>query len=72
VADKILLILYKKYPNYVLTGDLKNWIKTKSTSHITTVLRKLDTNAKIYRKGKENTITKKGIDYVEKNLSVDV
>lgn len=72
VADKILLILYKKYPNYVLTGDLKNWIKTKSTSHITTILHQLDTNAKIYRKGKENTITKKGIDYVEKNLLVDV
>ncbi|MBC7129301.1 MAG: hypothetical protein H5T45_06195 [Thermoplasmatales archaeon] len=69
VSDKILLILYKRHPNYVLTSDLKKWIKTKSPAHITTVLRWLDNEAKIYRKGKENIITRKGIDYVEKKLS---
>lgn len=72
VADKILLILYKKYPNYISTSDLKTWIKTKSPSHITTVLRKLDDDAKIYRRGKENIITRKGIEYVEKNLKKEI
>jgi hypothetical protein len=70
VADKILLILYKKYPNYVSTSDLKIWIKTKSPSHITTVLRRLDDDAMVHRKGKENIITRKGIEYVEKKLPV--
>jgi len=69
VADKILLIFYKKHPNYVLTSDLKNWITTKSPTFITNVLRGLDGDARIHRKGKENIITRKGIEYVEKNLS---
>jgi len=68
VADKILVILYEKHPNYVSTSDLKKWIKTKSPSHITTVLRQLDNDAKVHRKGKENIITLKGIEYVERNL----
>jgi len=72
VADKILLILYKKYPNYVSTNDLKKWIKTKSSSHVPTVLKKLDDDAKIHRKGKENIITKRGIKYVERKLSDEV
>ena len=53
VADKILLTLYKKYPEYVSTSDLKEWIKTKSPTHITTVLRQLDHEAKIHRKNKK-------------------
>lgn len=72
VADKILLILYKKYPEYVSTSDLKKWIKTKSSTHITTVLRQLDNDAKIHRRGKENIITKRGIAYVEKELSTEI
>lgn len=72
VADKILFILYKKHPNYVSTSDFKKWIKTKSPSHITTILRKLDDDAKIHRKGKESIITRKGIEYVEKKLSTEI
>ena len=68
VADKILLILYQKCPDYVATGDLKKWIKTKSSSHISTVLRQLEDDAKIYRRDKENKITRKGILYIEKKL----
>jgi hypothetical protein len=68
VTNKILLILYKKHPNYVSITDLKNWIKTKSPSHITTVLRRLDDDTNVYRRGKENIITRKGIEYVERNL----
>lgn len=72
IADKILLVLYKKYPEYVSTSDLKKWIKTKSPTHITTVLRQLDNDAKIYHRGKENIITKRGISYVEKELSTEI
>lgn len=72
VADKILVILYKKYPSFVPTNDLKNWIKTKSPSHIATVLGHLDEDAKIHRKGKDNIITKKGIEYVEKNIPKEI
>ncbi len=72
VADKILLILYKKHPNYVSTNNLKNWIKPKSSAHITTVLRQLDNDTKVYRKGKENILTRKGIEYIEKKLPKNV
>jgi len=72
VADKILLILYKKHPNYVSTSDLKNWIKTRSPSHITTALYRLDDDAKVHRKGKENIITRRGIKYIEENLPKEI
>lgn len=72
VADKILLILYKKHPNYVSTSDLKNWIKTKSPSYITTILRQLDNDARVHRKGKENIITRRGIEYVEENIAKEI
>jgi hypothetical protein len=72
VPDKILVILYNAHPNYVSTDDLKKWIKTKSKSHIPTVLNRLDSDAKIYRRGKENKITIKGIDYIEKNFQYKI
>ncbi len=72
VPDKILTILYNKHPNYVATNDLKKWIKTKSKSHIPTVLNKLDTDAKIYRKDNDNIITKKGIKYIEKKIQKEI
>jgi hypothetical protein len=72
VADKILVILYKKHPNYVSTSDLKNWIKTRSPSYITTALMRLDYQVKIYRKGNENIITRRGIKYVEENLPKEI
>jgi hypothetical protein len=72
VADKILIILYKKHPNYVLTKDLKKSIKTKSPNHVTTVLNQLDNDAKIFRKEQENIITLKGIKYVEKTLPKEI
>jgi len=65
VSDKILIILYKKHPNSVLTDELKKWIKTKTPTHINTALKRLDDNGYIYRKNKENTITRKGIAYIE-------
>lgn len=72
VADKILLILYKKYPNLVSTSDLKKWLKPNSSSYITTILLQLDHNRKIHRKKGGNTITKRGIKYVEKNLPKEI
>lgn len=56
----------------VILKNVKKWIKTKSPSHITTVLSRLDNNSNIHRKKKENIITSKGIDYVEKKLLKDL
>jgi hypothetical protein len=72
VPRKILLILYKKYPNYVSTSNLKQWIKTKSPYHITTALRQLDNAALVHRNGENNTITQKGIKYVEKIFTKEI
>lgn len=65
VPDKILIILYKKYPNSVSTNELRKWIKTRTSTHINTALRRLDDKGFVYRKNKENIITTKGIAYVE-------
>ena len=65
VPDKILIILYKKHPNSVSTDELKKWIKTRTSTHINTALRRLDDKGFVYRKNKENIITTKGIAYVE-------
>lgn len=69
--DKILLILYKKHQNYVSTTDLKNWIKTKSST-ITVALFRLDNAAKIHRKEEESKITRRGIEYVEEKLIKEI
>lgn len=68
ISNQILLILYKKHPDYVSTSDLKSWIKTKSPTYITKVLWQLDKDAKIDLERKKSKITAKGIDYVEKIL----
>ena len=65
VPDRILIILYKKHPNSVSTDELKKWVKTKTSTHINTALKRLDDNGFVYRQNKENTITRKGIAYVE-------
>jgi len=65
VSVGILIILYKKHPNSVSTDELKKWVKTKTSTHINTALKRLDDNGFVYRQNKENTITRKGIAYVE-------
>jgi Mn-containing catalase len=72
IPNKILLILYKKHPNYVSTSDLKKWIQTKSPSYISTALDRLENDTKVHRKEKENIITRKGIEYVENVLLKEV
>lgn len=67
VPNKILIILYKKHPDFVPTDDLKRWIKTK-TSSINVALKRLDDAGLIYRKNRLSTITRKGIAYVEEKL----
>lgn len=65
VPDKILIILYKKHPNFVSIDELREWIKTKTPTHINTALKRLDDKGFIYRKNKESFITRKGVSYVE-------
>ncbi|WP_156967418.1 hypothetical protein [Geoglobus ahangari] len=68
VPDKILLILYRKYPQYVSKKDLKRWVPTKSPSHIPTTLKNLDKRGLIYVKRDLVKLTIKGIKHVEDNL----
>ena len=68
VPDKILIILYHRHPNSVSTDELKKWIKTKSSTHINTALKRLDDNGFVFRKDKENTLTRKGVAYVEEKF----
>ncbi len=72
VPDKILVILYKRYPNYVSTDDLKRWIKTKHPTHINTTLKRLDDKGLIYRKNNNNKLTRRGINYVENKIQSEV
>jgi len=67
VTDKILLILYKKYPKYVSMSDLKKWIN-KPSSQIYNALSRLNKDAKIFRRDSENIITRLGINHVEQNI----
>jgi len=71
VADKILLILYKKHPNFVSTSNLQRWIRA-APGYVVRVLDTLDREAMIYRKGDSNIITQRGIRYVEKNLKKEI
>lgn len=68
VPDKILIILYHRHPNSVSTDELKKWIKTKYSTHISTALKRLDDNGFVFRKNKENTLTRKGVAYVEEKF----
>ncbi len=68
VPDKILIILYQRHPNSVSTDELKKWIKTKSSTYINTALKRLDDNGFVFRKDKENTLTRKGVAYVEEKF----
>jgi len=68
VKDKVLLILYYKCPDYVSVQNLKNWIKTKTSTHVTTVLNQLEGEDKIHKHNDEIKITKLGIVYVEKKI----
>ncbi len=70
IPDQILIILYKKHPNPVSTNELKRWIKT--TTYINTVLKRLDDKGFVYRKNKENIITRKGIAYVENKFKEEL
>jgi len=72
VKNKIIAVLYKSYPNFVPTGSLKKWIKTRSKTHIPTVLKNLDENSFVYRDRMRNKLTRKGIKYVEEELSTEL
>jgi hypothetical protein len=73
VPDKILVILYKKYPSYVSINDLKKWIKVKDRRYINTALKRLDERGLIHRKSDNSSIlTRTGIKYVEDKLQKEI
>jgi hypothetical protein len=71
--DKILTLLYYKYPDQVLDNDLQKWIKYSNSSRFKKeILNDLDVDAYIHYERNLAIITPKGVQYVEKNISLEI
>lgn len=66
--DEILLILYHFYPKMVSNAALTKWTKSYTQKTLTN-LRNAEKEKLVYRNGKENTLTKRGITEVETIIS---
>ena len=69
VPNKILLLLYYRGEEGASTKELRQWVKTKSTSHIPTTLGKLEhERGYVHRDNSQCFISRTGIRFVEKNI----
>lgn len=70
-SDKVLIILYSRQPESVSESDLRNWIEYKnSTNFRNKILFILHKQALIHYQDSNCTLTRRGILYVEKYISV--
>ena len=65
VANRAMLVLYRKYPSFVSIYDLWKWTKTSSRNYLSSAMHKLMTDARVYRRGEDYILTIKGIAFVE-------
>lgn len=73
VPNKILVLLYYRGEDGASTKELRQWIKTKWTSHIPTTLKSLEhEKGYIYRDNSQCFITRTGIRFVEKNIPLQI
>lgn len=73
VPNKILVLLYHRGEEGASTKELRCWVKTKSTSHIPTVLASLEhEKGYIYRNESQCFITRTGIRFVEENIPLQI
>lgn len=73
IPNKILAVLYYRGEEGASTEELRWWIKTKSASHIPTVLANLEhKKAYIYRHNSQCYITRTGILFVEGNIPLQL
>lgn len=69
--DKILLLLYAKFPDWVADADLKNWVDYANiTQFRRNYLEPLSTSAFTHRQGQKSILTQKGVQYVEANIKL--
>jgi len=69
VPNKILVLLYHRGEEGASTKELRNWVKTKSPSHIPTTLANLQhEKGYVHRNNSQCFITRTGIRFVEKNI----
>jgi hypothetical protein len=72
LADAILLVLYKRYPERITSHELVNTLRLeeKEKENISKVLYALDKRRGLIHRNKEGgaTLTKKGIKYVEESI----
>lgn len=69
VPNKILALLYYRGEQGASTKELRNWVKTKSPSHIPTTLANLEhEKGYVHRNNSQCFITRTGIRFVEKNI----
>lgn len=69
VANKILVLLYFRGTDGASISELRHWITTKSSSHITTALAQLQhEKCYVHRDNSRCFITRTGIIFVEKNI----
>lgn len=69
--ERVLLLLYAKYPDWVLDTDLKNWIGYSNiTQFRKTYLEPLSEEAFTHREGQKSILTQKGVQQVEKTIKL--
>lgn len=71
--EKVLVILYYKYPSKVRDGELRTWVRY---GHVTRfrddILRALDTETLIHYEGGQCILLPRGINWVEKNIPLEL
>lgn len=69
VPNKVLVLLYHRGDEGASIGELRGWIRTKSTSHIPTTLANLEhEKGYVHRDNSQCFITRTGIRFVEENI----
>ena len=72
-ADKVLVILYYKNPEFVKDSDLLKWLRYKNSSEFKrNILKKLDKEALIHYENGECIILPKGIRHIETHIPLDL
>lgn len=72
VKEQILVICYQKYPNSISFTKLSQWVKEKNISRFKQYLSQLDRNGLINSYNSKIQLTKKGVLWVEKNISFEL
>lgn len=71
--DKVLVLLYYRKPEGATDAELMKWTSYKSGTRFRDgILTELDNEALIHYRGGNCLLTPKGVNYVERNLSLEI